>query len=62
MFRCRAQVFSERLGWDVVVKDGYERDRFDDENPLYLISIDPDFGGISRLFTTFADDRTKHAA
>jgi len=22
--------FSERLGWDVTVKDGYERDEFDD--------------------------------
>ena len=41
MFRNRASVFSERLGWDVVVKDGRERDAFDDENPLYLISVDP---------------------
>jgi N-acyl-L-homoserine lactone synthetase len=24
--------FSERLGWDVTVKDGYERDEFDDAN------------------------------
>jgi acyl homoserine lactone synthase len=37
MFRNRAEVFSERLGWDVIVKDGYERDRFDDLNPLYLV-------------------------
>jgi N-acyl-L-homoserine lactone synthetase len=41
MFRNRAEIFSGRLGWDVVVKDGYERDRFDDLNPLYLVSIDP---------------------
>ncbi len=41
MFRSRAETFGERLGWDVVVKDGYERDRFDDLNPLYLISVDP---------------------
>ena len=26
MFRNRALTFSERLGWDVTVKDGYERD------------------------------------
>ena len=55
MFRCRAQVFSERLGWEVVVKDGYERDRFDDENPLYLVSVDPDSGeyqGSLRLLPT----------
>jgi acyl homoserine lactone synthase len=41
MFRNRAEIFSGRLGWDVVVKDGYERDRFDDLNPLYLVSVDP---------------------
>jgi len=41
MFRNRAEVFSERLGWDVVVKGGYERDRFDDLNPVYLVSVDP---------------------
>jgi N-acyl-L-homoserine lactone synthetase len=35
MFRNRALTFSERLGWDVTVKDGYERDVFDDANPLY---------------------------
>ena len=55
MFRCRAQTFSERLGWRVVVKDGYERDRFDDENPLYLVSVDPDteeYWGSLRLLPT----------
>ena len=41
MFRNRAVTFSERLGWDVTVKDGYERDGFDDANPLYLVSVDP---------------------
>jgi acyl homoserine lactone synthase len=41
MFRNRAEIFSERLGWDVIVKDGYERDRFDDLDPLYLVSVDP---------------------
>ena len=41
MFRNRTEIFSGRLGWDVVVKDGYERDRFDDLNPLYLVSVDP---------------------
>src|SRR5271157_1715287 len=41
MFRNRAEVFSERLGWDVVVKGGYARDRFDDLNPVYLVSVDP---------------------
>ena len=55
MFRSRASTFSERLGWDVVVKDGYERDRFDDENPLYVVSVDPVSGqywGSLRLLPT----------
>ncbi len=55
MFRCRAQTFSERLGWDVVVKNGYERDRFDDENPLYVVSVDSVSGqywGSLRLLPT----------
>ena len=55
MFRCRAQIFSERLGWEVVVRDGYERDKFDDENPLYLVSVDPrsgEYRGSLRLLPT----------
>jgi acyl homoserine lactone synthase len=41
MFRNRALTFSERLGWDVKVKGGRERDEFDDAKPVYLISLDP---------------------
>jgi acyl homoserine lactone synthase len=55
MFRNRAAVFSARLGWDVTVKEGYERDVFDDANPLYLISVDPDsseYWGSLRLLPT----------
>jgi acyl homoserine lactone synthase len=55
MFRNRAEVFSERLGWEVIVKDGYERDAFDDANPLYLVSVDPDteeYWGSLRLLPT----------
>jgi acyl homoserine lactone synthase len=40
MFRQRARIFHDRLGWDVIVKDGKERDRFDDENPVYIIYTD----------------------
>ena len=40
MFQLRAEVFHERLGWDVSVKDGLEIDRFDDEEPLYLLCLD----------------------
>ena len=55
MFRSRALTFSERLGWDVVVTDGYERDAFDDLNPLYLVSVDPateQYWGSLRLLPT----------
>jgi acyl homoserine lactone synthase len=55
MFRCRARVFGERLGWEVNVKNEYERDRFDDENPLYVVSVDPvsgEYCGSLRLLPT----------
>jgi acyl homoserine lactone synthase len=55
MFRNRASVFSDRLGWDVIVKNGRERDVFDDENPVYLISVDPctgEYWGSLRLLPT----------
>jgi acyl homoserine lactone synthase len=55
MFRNRAEIFSERLGWEVIVEYGYERDTFDDANPLYLLSCDPDTGkywGSLRLLPT----------
>lgn len=55
MFRNRALIFSERLGWDVVVKEGYERDPFDDCNPVYLVSVDPvtnEYWGSLRLLPT----------
>jgi N-acyl-L-homoserine lactone synthetase len=40
MFRLRARIFRDRLGWDVQVADGRERDRFDNEGPVYLIYAD----------------------
>ena len=46
MFNIRAKVFHERLGWDVKVENGLERDRFDDANPLYLISVDDVSGNV----------------
>ena len=55
MFRNRAQTFSERLGWKVSVRNGRERDMFDDENPLYLVSVDPlteKYRGSVRLLPT----------
>lgn len=40
MFQLRARVFCDRLGWDVRVAGGEERDRYDDESPIYLIYTD----------------------
>jgi acyl homoserine lactone synthase len=40
MFRLRARIFRDRLGWDVGVVDDLERDRFDDLMPVYVIDVD----------------------
>jgi acyl homoserine lactone synthase len=42
MFRLRARVFSGRLGWDVSVVDGIERDQYDDLEPVYILQRDRD--------------------
>tara|TARA_R110002012_G_scaffold95194_1_gene230124 strand:+ start:8652 stop:9323 length:672 start_codon:yes stop_codon:yes gene_type:complete len=55
MLRMRAEVFSGRLGWDVKVENGREIDRFDAEDPLYLLSLDEGSGqlrGAVRLLPT----------
>jgi acyl homoserine lactone synthase len=40
MFRLRARIFRDRLGWDVQVVNGRERDRYDDAGPVYIIYCD----------------------
>lgn len=54
LFRLRYAVFHERLKWDVTVEDGWERDHFDDCNPLYLLSVgaDQQVRGALRLLPT----------
>ncbi|EIM72615.1 autoinducer synthesis protein [Nitratireductor aquibiodomus RA22] len=55
MFRMRAAVFADRLEWDVTVTNGREFDRFDAEDPLYLLSLDDRTGtlqGAVRLLPT----------
>jgi len=51
MHRLRYRVFKLRLGWDVEVRDGMERDRFDDLHPVYLLQRDRDgrVSGCARL-------------
>ena len=46
MFRMRAAVFADRLEWDVTVTNGWEIDRFDAEDPLYLLSVDERTGAL----------------
>jgi acyl homoserine lactone synthase len=55
MFRLRARVFCDRLGWDVEVACGQERDKYDDAAPVYLIYADDegrDVKGSLRLLPT----------
>lgn len=71
MFRLRARVFHDRLGWDVEVYQGRERDVYDDLDPLYVLSVDPNDGTLrgsvrilptvgrhmmADIFGTFFDD------
>lgn len=40
MYRLRARVFGDRLGWDVQIKNGKEIDQFDLLDPAYVIGLD----------------------
>jgi acyl homoserine lactone synthase len=42
MFELRARVFGGRLGWEVEVTNGQERDAFDDLDPAYVVGLDGD--------------------
>lgn len=42
MHKLRARVFKDRLDWEVTVRNGRERDYFDDLNPVYLLHVDND--------------------
>ncbi|CUH47876.1 acyl-homoserine-lactone synthase [Ruegeria atlantica] len=54
MYKLRARVFGDRLGWDVNIVDGRERDHFDDLHPAHVVSIDGegDVVGCMRLLQT----------
>lgn len=54
MHRLRARVFHNRLGWEVNVVDGMERDSFDDLDPAHVISSDDEgrVVGCMRLLQT----------
>ena len=58
MFRDRARQFGQRLSWNVKIDaDGFERDRYDRQNPLYVIWQCPDgrHGGSMRFLPTIAE-------
>ena len=65
----RAEQFKRRLGWEVTVDaDGFERDEYDDLNPLYVIWETPDggHGGSMRFLPsvgrTMVNDHFAHLA
>lgn len=55
MFRHRAEQFKNRLGWSVTIdENGFERDEYDDMNPLYVIweTANGTHGGSMRFLPT----------
>lgn len=54
MYRLRARVFHDRLGWEVKVTDGMEIDEFDYMDPAHVISVDDEghVVGCMRLLQT----------
>lgn len=54
-FRLRKRIFADRLGWNVPVSGPWERDRYDDHDPAYLLWCDDNLGqlyGSVRLMPT----------
>jgi acyl homoserine lactone synthase len=51
MHRRRAKVFGSRMGWDVTVRDGEERDRYDTLGASYVLAVTDDdrVAGCARL-------------
>lgn len=54
MHRLRKRVFHDLLKWDVIVEGDQEIDRYDDANPVYILSYSPDgqLRGSLRLLPT----------
>ena len=63
MFKDRATQFRDRLGWDVAMDaQGYERDEYDAQDPLYVIWECPDghHGGSMRFLPTTGQTMVNH--
>ena len=54
MHTIRREVFSDRLKWDVPVKDGLEKDQFDNSKAKYVVYISKKYGvcGAIRILKT----------
>ncbi|MGB7317887.1 MAG: acyl-homoserine-lactone synthase [Planktotalea sp.] len=54
VFELRARVFKDRLGWDVDVVDGQEKDHFDELHPTHIVSVTDEgrVAGCMRLLQT----------
>nr|WP_330166264.1 acyl-homoserine-lactone synthase [Rhizobium sp. C1] len=55
MFQLRKRVFHDLLGWDVTVRGDIEIDHYDDVNPIYVLSYEPEtrrLRGALRLLPT----------
>jgi len=54
MYKLRARVFQDRMGWDVRVTNGREIDEFDELDPAYVICLDDEYEvvGCARLLQT----------
>lgn len=55
MFRLRKKVFHDMLRWDVQIEGDFEIDGYDQANPIYVLSHDPQTGqlrGALRLLPT----------
>ncbi len=63
VFRARAAIFKDRLGWEVDVENGWEIDRYDRcDDTVYLVSSDADghLTGSLRLLPTTGDTMLRH--
>ncbi|WP_269780349.1 acyl-homoserine-lactone synthase [Methylobacterium sp. Leaf118] len=63
MFRARAAVFKDRLGWEVAVEDGLEIDRYDRcDDTVYVVASDADghLTGSLRLLPTTGDTMLRY--
>lgn len=54
MHRLRARVFAGRLGWQVKIEQGRERDEYDVLDPTYILALTEwgDVAGCARLLPT----------